>query len=112
MKRLLIALTALALVSATVFAAGKGRTNKNKAAKKTKAAEFVRIDCGGFLMGNEEEHETEHEAWVSEFFMCTHEVTQEEYQQIMGVNPSAYKGKNLPVECVTWFDAAESNFLV
>lgn len=107
MKRLLIALTALVLVSATVFAAGKSRTNKNKTAKKAKAAEFVRVDCDGFVMGNEEEHATEHDAWVSEFFICTHEVTQEEYEQIMGVNPSAHKGKNLPVECVSWFDAVE-----
>lgn len=33
------------------------------------------------------------------------EVTQELYEKIMGENPSLYKGKNRPVECVSWFDA-------
>ena len=39
--------------------------------------------------------------------MGKYEVTQKEYQEIMGVNPSMFKGDNLPVENVTWFDAVE-----
>lgn len=34
-----------------------------------------------------------------------HEVTQAEYQSVMGVNPSRFVGNNRPVENVTWFDA-------
>ena len=34
------------------------------------------------------------------------EVTQEIYESVMGENPSNFKGeKNLPVECVSWYDA-------
>jgi formylglycine-generating enzyme required for sulfatase activity len=39
--------------------------------------------------------------------MGKYEVTQKEYQEIMGTNPSEFKGDNLPVETVSWFDAAE-----
>jgi formylglycine-generating enzyme required for sulfatase activity len=37
--------------------------------------------------------------------MGKYEVTQQEYAALMGTNPSEFKGDNLPVECVTWYDA-------
>jgi formylglycine-generating enzyme required for sulfatase activity len=37
--------------------------------------------------------------------MGKYEITQKEYQKIMGTNPSRFKGDNLPVETVTWYDA-------
>jgi len=39
--------------------------------------------------------------------MGKHEVTQKEYQEIIGVNPSHFKGDNLPVENVKWYDAVK-----
>jgi len=40
------------------------------------------------------------------FWMAKYEVTQAQYQKIMGVNPSAFqKGDDYPVERVRWFDA-------
>ena len=41
------------------------------------------------------------------FYIGTTEVTQEQYQAIMGVNPSHYKGPKNPVEQVSWHDARE-----
>src|SRR5207342_2745738 len=39
------------------------------------------------------------------FYMSVHLVTQEQYQAVMGNNPSHFKGdKNLPVENVSWVD--------
>ncbi len=35
-----------------------------------------------------------------------YEVTQVQYASVMGKNPSRFKGGNLPVECVSWNDAA------
>jgi formylglycine-generating enzyme required for sulfatase activity len=35
------------------------------------------------------------------------QVTQEQYQAIMGENPSKFKGKKKPVECVSWDNAVE-----
>lgn len=33
------------------------------------------------------------------------EVTQEVYKSVMGENPSFFKGENLPVENISWYDA-------
>ncbi len=37
--------------------------------------------------------------------VCDHEVTQTEYQSVMGANPSRFSGTNKPVEQVCWYDA-------
>ncbi len=43
---------------------------------------------------------------VSTFYMSDHEVTQAEYESVIGTNPSSFKGKvNRPVEHVCWYDA-------
>jgi formylglycine-generating enzyme required for sulfatase activity len=39
--------------------------------------------------------------------MGRYEVTQAEYQAVMGANPSNFKGDKLPVGMVSWFDAVE-----
>jgi len=41
------------------------------------------------------------------FFMGKYPVTQLLYQKIIGSNPSKFKGEDLPVENVSWFDAIE-----
>lgn len=42
---------------------------------------------------------------LNEVEFSPHEVTQAEYDSIMGANPSRFDGDDLPVESVTWFDA-------
>ena len=74
--------------------------------------EFANIPAGKFLMGTpltEQERsqdETQHEVTLTQGFrMGVHEVTQAQYEQVMGQNPSHFKGATLPVEKVSYDDA-------
>jgi formylglycine-generating enzyme required for sulfatase activity len=56
--------------------------------------------------------EIPHSVTVRPFTLSKYEVTQKEYRDAMGSNPSYITGDNLPVERVSWFDAIEyCNFL-
>jgi formylglycine-generating enzyme required for sulfatase activity len=72
---------------------------------------FVKIAGGTFMMGspssepNRESNETQHQVTLSSFYMGKHEITQKEWVEVMGSNPSRFKGDNLPVEQVSWFVA-------
>jgi formylglycine-generating enzyme required for sulfatase activity len=39
--------------------------------------------------------------------MSIHPVTQREWREVMGTNPSHFRGDNNPVEMVSWFEAIE-----
>ena len=60
---------------------------------------FVVIPPGEFTMGGNQVTLTQ------PFRMGMHEVTQEQYQRVMGTNPSKFKGERNPVEQVGWTDA-------
>ena len=72
---------------------------------------MVYVEGGTFLMGSENgeyvDEKPVHEVTVSSFYMGKYEVTQEEYQAVMGSNPSGFRGNNRPVENVSWYDAVE-----
>ncbi|HEY9842378.1 MAG: formylglycine-generating enzyme family protein [Candidatus Sericytochromatia bacterium] len=71
--------------------------------------EFVRIDPGHFRMGSPLQEtdrdgiETPHEVSLSRtFYLQATTVTQDQWLQVMGTNPSDFSGGNLPVEKVSW----------
>lgn len=72
---------------------------------------FVLIEGGSFQMGSPEteawrgEDETQHSVTVSDFYMSRYELTQAEYEAVMGENPGSFSGDDLPVENVTWLEA-------
>ena len=70
---------------------------------------MVYVEGGTFLMGGGRytNENPVHEVTVSSFYMGKYEVTQEEYQDVMGINPSFSLENNCPVECVSWYDAVE-----
>ena len=71
---------------------------------------FILVKGGTFTMGSpeseewREKDEVQHTVELSDFYMGKYEVTQREYHEIMGANPSSFKGDTLPVENVTWYD--------
>ncbi|WP_416212117.1 caspase, EACC1-associated type [Nostoc sp. ChiVER01] len=76
--------------------------------------DMVEILAGSFKMGSPpaengrtNSEEPQYTVNVPAFFMGKFEVTQEQYQQIMGSNPSNFKGAKRPVELVSWNDAVE-----
>jgi eukaryotic-like serine/threonine-protein kinase len=75
---------------------------------------MVKVPAGKFMMGSPEsekdrvENESpQHRVTLKEFYMGQTEITQSQYQAIMGDNPSKFKGNNRPVERVDWNQAKE-----
>lgn len=54
-----------------------------------------------------EDEEPVHSVRLKGFFIDSYEVTQKNFLQVMGENPSDFKGPDLPVEQVTWYEAVE-----
>ncbi|MBF0096973.1 MAG: formylglycine-generating enzyme family protein [Magnetococcales bacterium] len=76
--------------------------------------EFVPIPAGSFLMGADVHFDgmaagdelPQHTVTISKPFLCgKYPVTQQQWVAVMGSNPSAAKGRTLPVERVSWEDA-------
>lgn len=73
---------------------------------------MVLIPSGNFIMGspntkkNRGKDELQHKVSISySFYIGKYEVTQKEYQKLMGQNLSAFRKPKFPVENVSWWDA-------
>ena len=73
--------------------------------------DFLLVKGGSFMMGSPESEdwrgadEARHNVRVADFYLSRYEVTQSLYQEVMGSNPSSFKGDDLPVENITWLEA-------
>jgi len=79
--------------------------------------EMVLISGGTFTMGSDLKQDNSakppHLVTLSDFYMGKYEVTQEQYEAVMGANPSIFLSEDnengtpgkLPVENVNWYDA-------
>jgi formylglycine-generating enzyme len=72
------------------------------------------IEPGEFMMGSDKGGEWDkqekpaHKVKITKaFYIGVYEVTQEQYEKIMGKNPSSFKGAKLPVDSVGWKEAQE-----
>jgi len=98
-----------AVVSQRISSSPAGKIFKDP----TTSMEFVLIPAGCFQMGDtlgdgNPAEKPVHEVCVDEFYIGKFEVTQEEYQKIMKVNPAASKkGDRYPVESVSWITAQD-----
>ncbi|MDR2766703.1 MAG: formylglycine-generating enzyme family protein [Treponema sp.] len=70
---------------------------------------MISVRGGTFFMGSNEGsyafNEKVHKVSLGSFLISETEVTQGLYESVMSANPSHYKGAELPVENVSWFDA-------
>jgi formylglycine-generating enzyme required for sulfatase activity len=112
----------LVLLLQACIAHGEGRSDEGFVSaqydKKTIAnsigIKLVRIEPGKFKMGaaagdaDALTDEFQHEVEISRaFYIGVTEVTQAQFEAVMSVNPSRIKGKDLPVENITWMEAKE-----
>ncbi len=73
---------------------------------------FVRIEKGSFMMGSTDsdkeassDEKPQHRVNITkDFYMGQYEVTQAQWEVVMGSNPSYFKGADRPVEQVSWED--------
>jgi formylglycine-generating enzyme required for sulfatase activity len=74
---------------------------------------FVYVNGGTFTIGSPRSEsyrnadEVQCRVTVGGYYLGACEVTQAEYEAVMGWNPSRLTGANLPVESVSWFEAVE-----
>lgn len=64
---------------------------------------FVFVEGGTFV--NTTSQFYGHDVMVDSFYIGKHLITQKEWVEVMGTNPSEFIGDNLPVEMVSWYDA-------
>jgi len=89
---------------------------KIKINKIANSLDLALIPAGTFIMGSprfekdRNNDETQHEVTITKpFYIGKYEVTQEQWELMMGKNPSEIKGKKLPVTDVSWEDC--QNFI-
>lgn len=109
MKAMTASLCVLSLLAlcATGLADMPGQTWK----EPVTGMEFVWVPKGCFQMGDtfgnrESDEKPVHEVCVDGFWLARHTVTQAQWSQVMGANPSRHpKGGEYPVDSVAWQDA-------
>lgn len=74
---------------------------------------FILLSGGAFTMGSPDgkrqrgKDELSHTVTLNPFYVAPYEVTQKDYSAVTGKNPSVFKGNDLPVDNVTWYEAVE-----
>ncbi|MDR2591599.1 MAG: SUMF1/EgtB/PvdO family nonheme iron enzyme [Chitinispirillales bacterium] len=89
------------------------RTEKHKIGKQE--IEMVFVKGGTFKMGNADNEDGEkkyddraHNVTVGDFYIGKYEVTQKQWLQVMGGNPSGgVEGDDYPVNNISWYDIQE-----
>ena len=85
--------------------------NESAADKLTNSIgmQFRLIKPGSFLMGStqgdSDEAPVRKVTLTRPFYVGVYEVTQAQYEKVMGTNPSHFQGPQRPVEQVSWHDA-------
>jgi len=100
----------IGLASEQTMGEAKEREADSIIRNKGKGFNIEMIDIPGdeFIMGDgKEDNNKPHNVKLNSFKMQATPVTQEQYEAVMGNNPSKFEGKNNPVEKVSWEDAVK-----
>ena len=103
------------LFSGKVDTAGGQQVSDPSRVLEEEGIEFVLIPAGSFLMGapadepmpDRDERPQHQVILTSSFYLSAYEITQAQFEAVMGENPSEFKGPDLPVDSVTWSEAVE-----
>ena len=90
-------------------------TPSQRAVLEKLIANMVKVEGSTFTMGATPEQGNDayeyerpaHQVTLSDYYIGRYEVTQKEWQAVMGDNPSKFYGDNLPVENVSWNDCQD-----
>ena len=85
-------------------------TPSQRAVLEKLIANMVKVEGSTFTMGATPEQGNDayeyerpaHQVTLSDYYIGRYEVTQKEWQAVMGDNPSKFYGDNLPVDYVSW----------
>ncbi|HQO09088.1 MAG TPA: SUMF1/EgtB/PvdO family nonheme iron enzyme [Clostridiales bacterium] len=86
----------------------KDRNNKKVQKNIEAIPEMVFVEGGTFQMGStsgDQDEKPVHNVTLSDFYIGKTEVTQAQYQAVIGENPCCFKDDNLPIVNVSWYDA-------
>ena len=117
MFRFLAVMTASSMIIAILILIASNSMATGPAAfrEPISGIEFVPVKGCCFKMGNNYgmydtwDEKPEHEVCLSDFYLGRFEVTQKQWQALMGNNPASFKecGPTCPVESVSWLDIQE-----
>jgi len=91
-----------------------GRSFKTYLVPSAGNLEMIWVEPGKFMMGSPESEkgrnksETQHQVTLTKgLYIGKYEVTQAQWERVMGSDPSVFKGADRPVEQVSWTDVVE-----
>jgi formylglycine-generating enzyme required for sulfatase activity len=106
MKRIMLFFIAIVMLAVASSLVTEAAAQDKRFTSPTIGAEFVLIPAGTFMMGDA----VLHQVVISKpYYMQVTEVTQGQWQKVMGNNPSLFNacGGDCPVENISWVDVQE-----
>ena len=100
MRKLLILFSTIIVIASACSHKESDNQENNEASEN-----FVLVKGGAFV--NTKSNLYGKNASIANFYIGKYEITQKEWIDVMGSNPSKFKGDYLPVETVSWYDCVE-----
>lgn len=105
----MVAVVSIAAVSAGCGNEQKAVRNRPEMITTASGVEMVLVPAGSYVMGNdagESDEKPAHKVQLSAFLMDKHEVSQKNYEALMGKNPSKdFRNPDNPADQVDWLNA-------